>query len=96
MASPTEMRAQVLELIEWCNTHNDGELLRHHCKEHAGGSSDKHKVVRGTYRFIKGVVGGPRSAEYADSIALMDHHFGTAWRPGMGGTWALEWTSEAL
>lgn len=90
------MKAQVIELIEWCITYHGGKLLPLHFKEDEASSLGKHKVLRGTHRSMKGIVKGRHSAEYAESIALMDQQFGTAWRPGMGGMWKSRELSRRL
>jgi hypothetical protein len=84
------MKAQVLELIEWCNTYHGGALLGYDFTEGGGASLEVHKKMRAIHKRMKRIVLGRESAQYAESIDLMDQKYGTAWRPGGGGKWAWE------
>jgi hypothetical protein len=79
------MKVQVLELIEWCDRYNGGELLAYDFNERGGSSFDEHKLMRAIHKRAKRMVDSRDSADYAEAISLMDRKFGMVWRRGGGG-----------
>lgn len=94
LASPADMKVQVLELIEWCNIYHGGALLGYDFTDGGGTTLEVHKKMRAIHKRMKRIALRRDSAKYAESIDLMNQKYGKAWRAGKGGTWAWECFDE--
>jgi hypothetical protein len=84
-APPEDVKSDVMELINWCNTYNGGHLVAYRHKD-SHGDQDEHAEILKALRRVKKVAHNGRAIEYADSLALMDQKYGNSWRRGHGGT----------